>query len=351
MKKFLSSSLCLALLVSVTHSAAADVVNGAGSSAAAPIYLTWGRAYEKATGHTLTYEAAGSSAGMRKIRAREVGFGATDVAPSEAELKKDGLVVFPIAITGIAPVVNLPKIADGQLRLSGPVLARIFMGQVTQWNAPEIAQLNPGVALPNLPIKVVVRADGSGTTYNFTDYLAKVHPEWQAKFGVKTSIAWPDNFLSAKGSEGVAKTVSETVGAITYVDFGYVREYRLNPVQMSNQSGDYLRPSIDGFRAALSASDWAKTGNFTTTLTNQPGRGAWPITMGTYIVVPQVTEQPQATVAALRFFAWSFLHGDALVQEQNFVRLPNRVQAASFKVISSVKDKTGQQIGMQLGGF
>lgn len=349
MTKRLSFSLCLGLLMALAQSALADVVHGAGSSAAAPIYAAWGRAYEKATGHTLAYEAAGSTAGMRKIRARETGFGATDVAPSESDLKKDGMVVFPIAITGIAPVINLPKIADAQLRLSGTVLARIFMAQITQWNAAEIAQLNPGVALPNLPIKVVVRSDGSGTTYNFTDYLAKVHPDWQARFGVKTSIAWPDSFLSVKGSEGVSKMVSETVGAIGYVDFAYVREYRLHVAQLSNQSGDYLRPSIEGFRAALAASDWGSTGNFTSTLTDKPGRGAWPITMGTFIVVPQVTEQPQATLGALRFFAWSFLHGDALVQEHNFVRLPNRVQAASFKVIASVKDKTGQLIGMQLG--
>lgn len=338
-------------LTTFSASVSADTVTGAGSSAAAPIYRSWGRAYEKANGISLAYESVGSSAGIRKIRAAEVGYGASDVAPSEQELKKDGLVVFPIAITGIAPVVNLPKISDGQLRLNGPLLARVFMGQIAQWNAPEIAQLNPGVTLPNLPIKVIVRSDGSGTTYNFTDYLAKVQPEWKDKFGVKTSIAWPEGFIAAKGSEGVAKAVAESVGSIGYIDFGYVREFKLVSVQMANQAGEYLSPSNDGFRHALGSSDWVRSGNFTTTLTDMPGRGVWPITMATFALVPQVTSKPDETVRALKFFAWSFLHGDELVQQSNFVRLPNRVQAAAFKIISSVRDQAGNQIGMQLTGF
>jgi len=350
-KSKLARGLAVWMLVAASVHASAEVLSGAGSSAAAPIYRSWGRAYEKATGQTLAYESAGSSAGMRKIGAREVGFGATDVAPAEAELKKSGLAVFPIAITGIAPVVNLPRLGEGQLRLSGPVLARIFMGQIAHWNVPEIAQLNPGLALPALPIKVVVRSDGSGTTYNYTDYLAKVHPDWQGRFGVKSSIAWPEGFIAAKGSEGVSKAVRETVGAIAYVDFGYVREHGLNPVQMQNQAGEFLSPSSEGFRAALSHSDWVSSGNFTSTLTDKPGRGSWPITMGTFAAVPRVTDKPQATLPALKFFAWSFLHGDELVQQNNFVRLPTRVQAAAFKVIASVKDQAGNPIGLQVSGF
>lgn len=348
--KLIRGLAALALAAAAAH-AAAEVLSGAGSSAAAPIYRSWGRAYEKATGQALAYESAGSSAGMRKIGAREVGFGATDVAPAEAELRKAGLAVFPIAITGIAPVVNLPRLAEGQLRLNGPVLARIFMGQIGQWNAPEIAQLNPGLALPALPIKVIVRSDGSGTTYNYTDYLAKVHPDWQGRYGVKSSIAWPEGFIAAKGSEGVSKAVRETVGGISYVDFGYVREYGLNPVQMQNLAGEFLSPSNEGLRAALSHSDWASSGNFTSTLTHKPGRGSWPITMGTFAAVPLVTDKPQETLPALKFFAWSFLHGDELVQQSNFVRLPTRVQAAAFKVIASVKDQAGNPIGLQVSGF
>lgn len=346
-----SRRLVAVALCTLAASAWADTFSGAGSSAAAPIYRSWGAAYEQATGHKLAYESAGSSAGMRKIGAGEVGFGATDVAPVEAALKKTGLAVFPIAITGIAPVVNLPKIAEGQLRLNGPVLAQIFMGRITQWNAPEIAQLNPGLTLPHLPIRVIVRSDGSGTTYNYADYLAKVHPDWAGAFGVKSSIAWPEGFIAAKGSEGVSKLVRETPGGISYVDFGYVRDYRLNPVQLQNQAGEFLSPSNEGFRAALGQSDWVRSGNFTTTLTNMPGRAAWPITMGTFAAVPRVTDRPQETLPALKFIAWSFLHGDTLVQTNNFVRLPTRVQAAAFRIIASVQDQAGNPIGMQVSGF
>lgn len=345
------TSLGLAAMVAAFFASSAwgENLTGAGSSAAAPIYRSWGLAYEKATGNRLTYDSVGSSAGIRKIRAGEVAYGASDVAPTEEELKKDGLVVIPVAITGVTPVVNLPRIADGQLRLNGPVLARIFTGEITQWNAPELVQLNPGLALPNLPIKVVVRSDGSGTTYNFSDYMAKVYAGWQARFGVKTSIQWPEQFLTAKGNEGLAKAVMETVGGITYVDFGYARDFKLTTVQLANQTGEYLSPSNAGFRAALNASDWISSGSFSSTLTNQPGRGVWPITMGTFALVPRVTSKPAETAQALKFFVWSYMHGDELVQQNNFVRLPNRVQAAAFKGIASVRDASGNPIGMQTG--
>ncbi len=332
-------------------SAGAQVMTGAGSSAAAPIYRSWASAYEKASGYQLAYDPVGSSAGLRKIRLREVGYGATDVAPSPAELQKDGLALFPIAITGIAPVVNLPRVSAGQLRLNGPVLARIFLGQIAQWNAPEIAQLNPGLTLPALPIRVIVRSDGSGTTYNFSDYLAKMHPEWRERIGAKSSIPWPESFTGARGSEGVAKAVRDTPGGIAYVDFAYVREFQLVPVQLPDRSGEFLSPSNDGFRAALSSSDWVSSGNFSTSLTDMPGRRAWPLTMATYVVVPLVADKPEDMRRILGFFSWAFLNGDTLVQENNFVRLPTRVQAAAFKIISSVKDSAGQPIGVKLTGF
>lgn len=343
--------ICTVLLMGVAPVAWAANFSGAGSSAAAPIYRSWGQAYEKATGKTLAYESAGSSAGMRKIKAGEVGYGATDVPPPAAELGKDGLVVFPIAVTGIAPVVNLPRVGPGQLRLDGTTLARIFMGQITRWNAPEIAQLNPGLTLPTLPIKAIVRSDGSGTTYNFSDYLAKVHADAKNVLGVKTTLNWPEGFVAAKGSEGVAKAVRETPGAIGYIDFGYVQEFQLVTVQLAHAGGEYASPSYEGFRAALTASDWVRTGNFTTTLTQMPGSKAWPITMATFVVFPKVAEKSEETLEALRFFSWCFMHGDALVKESNFVRLPDRVQAAAFRVISTVQDKSGRNLGMQLSGY
>lgn len=344
-------AIAVAWLPLFVGTAGANTLSGAGSSAAAPIYRSWAAAYEKVSGQRLDYDPAGSSAGLRKIRTREVGYGATDVAPSAAELQKDGLALFPIAITGIAPVVNLPRVSAGQLRLSGPVLARIYLGQITQWNAPEIGQLNPGLTLPALPIRVIVRSDGSGTTYNFSDYLAKTHAEWRERMGVKTSMNWPDTFVGAKGSEGVVKAVRDTVGGIGYVDFGYVRDHQLVTVQLPDRQGEFLQPSNEGFRAALSSSDWVSSGNFSTTLTDMPGRRAWPLTMATYAVVPLVADKPEEMRRVLGFFSWAFLNGDTLVQENNFVRLPTRVQAAVFKIISSIKDSSGQPIGVKLSGF
>lgn len=350
MKPLKTSILALATLAlwALAGPATAQTISGAGSTAAAPIYQSWAREYQKASGASLAYEAVGSSAGLKKIKARETGFGASDVAPASDELTRDGLVIFPIAITGIAPVINLPKVGDGQLRLTGEVLARIFLGDISRWNGPELQKLNPGLTLPDLPIKVVVRSDGSGTTYNFADYLAKMSPAWKEKNGVRTSFTWPAGFLAVKGSDGVVKAVKDTAGAIGYVDYGYVRDNKLNTVQLKNQEGEFAKPSIGAFRNALTNSEWVGKGSFTTTLTNQPGKGTWPLVMGTFVVLPRVTEKPEQTLPALKFFVWAFLNGDTLVQENNFVRLPDRVQSTAFKTIASIKDKSGNLIGIDL---
>lgn len=326
--------------------AVAQNITGAGSSAAAPIYRSWAKAYTRATGATVAYDSVGSSGGIKKIRQDEVSFGASDVALSVKELAESGLVTFPVAITGISPVFHLPKIADGQLRLTGEVLGRIFMGDISRWNAPELIALNPAVALPDEPIRVIVRSDGSGTTYNFSDYLSKVSAAWKSTHGAKTSIRWPEGFIGAKGSEGVAKAVKDTPYAIGYIDHGYVKEHGLSAAQMRNADGEFVRPSVSAFRIALLHSEWATTGAYSETLTHKSGKGAWPITMGTFILVPKLARNPERTLAALRFFAWAFLNGDMLVQENNFVRLPDHVQAAAFKTISSVRDKSGTPIGM-----
>lgn len=242
----------------------------------------------------------------------------------------------------------MPKVSDGQLRLTGDLLARIFLGEIRTWNAPDLAALNPGIALPDTPIAIVVRSDGSGTTYNFADYLSKINPKWREQFGVKTSFQWPERFTAVKGSDGVVKAVKETPGAIGYVDFAYVKDHRLNAVQLQNLGGDFVAPSPKAFREALIHSEWLAEGTFVTTLTNKPGIGTWPITMGTFIAVPRVASQPERTERALKFFVWAFFRGDELVQASNFVRLPDRIQASAFKVISSVTDKEGHLIGMSL---
>ncbi|MFY3386518.1 phosphate ABC transporter substrate-binding protein PstS [Paracidovorax sp. MALMAid1276] len=339
--------LCWALLLAGEAGAQA-MVTGAGSSAAAPIYRSWAKAYTKATGTGVAYEPVGSSAGMKKIQQQAVGFGATDVHPSDKDLLEHGLIALPVAITGISPIVNLPKIQNAQLRLTGELLSRIFMGEITRWNAAEITALNPDSPLPDLPIKVVVRSDGSGTTYNFADYLAKVSPAWKTSFGVKTSIKWPDGHLAFKGSEGVAKGVRDTVGAIGYVDFGYVAEYGLASVQVKNADGVFVKPSIDAFRAALASSEWPQTGAFNNTLTQKTGKTVWPITMGTFVVFPKVTQNTEQTIEALKFIMWSFVNGDMLVHENNFVRLPDRVQAAAFKAITAIRDPKGTPLGLSV---
>jgi phosphate transport system substrate-binding protein len=339
---------CWAFALQAPAWAATPMITGAGSSAAAPIYQSWSREYQKAGGPGLAYESIGSSAGLKKIRARETGFGASDVAPPEAELLRDGLVVFPIAITGIAPVIHVPKLSNAQIRLSGELLARIFLGELKQWNAAEIAQLNPTLGLPDLPIKVVVRSDGSGTSYNFGDYLAKVSPTWKTRHGAKTSYTWPEGFIAAKGSDGVVKAVQETPGAIGYVDYGYVKDNKLGTVQLKNADGEFVKPSIEAFRSALSNSEWIEQGRFSTTLTQKSGKSSWPIAMGTFALVPQVTRDPEQTLQVLKMFVWAFMNGDKLVAENNFVRLPDRVQALAFKAITSVKDPSGRSVGMQL---
>lgn len=215
-------------------------------------------------------------------------------------------------------------------------------------DAPWAQELVPGMALPNEAIKVIVRSDGSGTTYNFADYLGKVSSKWKSAYDAKTSIQWPSGFMGAKGSDGVARALQETPGSIAYIDHGYVKEYGLATARMKNAEGEFVRPSVGAFKAALVNSEWATSGAFSETLTQKPGKGSWPITMGTFIVVPKVASNPEQTLAALKFFAWVFLNGDTLVQENNFVRLPDRVQAAAFKAITSVKDKSGTPIGMTL---
>ena len=341
-------ALFVAMAALPVYAAENPSITGAGSSAAAPIYRSWADEYKKQSGVSLSYESIGSSAGLKKIRAGETGFGASDVAPPASELLRDGLLLFPIAITGITPVVHLPKGVVAQVRLSSDALARIFMGEVTRWNAQEIVQLNPGVAMPDLAIKVVVRSDGSGTTYNFADYLAKVNVGWKEKYGVKTTVAWPAGFMAVKGSEGVVKAVQETLGAIGYVDYGYVRDNQLHPVQLKNAAGEFLAPSMDAFRHAMNHSDWVSKGEFGSTLTNMAGVGVWPITMGTFVVVPLVSARPEQTQAALQFFVWALMNGDALVQANNFVRLPDRVQATAFKLMTSIRDPSGNRLGLNL---
>ena len=335
------------LMLAWAMPAGAEALSGAGSSAAAPVYKAWAKAYGRNQNFQLVYDPAGSSAGVKKIKANEVAFGASDVPPSEAELVADKLVLVPTFVTGAVPIVNLPKIGAGKLRLSGDTLVAIYSGKITRWNAAEIQSLNAGLALPDLEIKPVVRSDGSGTTYYFSDYLSKISPAFKDAFGVKTSIAWPGNFIGAKGGDGVAKIVKETIGAIGYIDFDYVGGFGLNPVQLRNGAGEFVAPGAASFRAALRASEWTGKGNFQATLTNMQANGAWPITMGTFVLLPKVSPKSDETALALRFFVWALLKGDQVTEGMSFVRLPDKMQGLAFKALSSVTDQKGRAIGLE----
>lgn len=332
--------------------AASTAIQGAGSSSGGAIYQTWAQAYQKSSGVGLQFEPSGSTAGLKKIRANATDFGASDIAPSAQELERDGLAIFPVAATGIAPVYNLPKSVGPTLNFTGDVLARIFSGEITQWNHTDIVRLNPDAALPKLPIRVVVRSDGSGSTYHLSDYFSKVNSTWAKNYGVKAQYSnWPATHLQAKAVAGEANAVKDTVGALGYMDFNYIKKYDLTAGNMQTKDGQFVAPSMDGFRRALINSDWVTKGAFETTLTNQPGYGAWPLTMGTYVVVPRKVEQPEKTIAAMRFFKWSFTHGDSLLQEHNFVRLPDSLQASAFRVMSNIQDANGKTIGARIDGL
>lgn len=348
--KWLVGGGCAALCWAAGSAAAGETMVGAGSSAAAPVYQAWAIEYLRDGGAALQYDAVGSGAGMKKIRARAVDFGASDVIAPQAELEKDGLVMFPTVITGVVPVVNLPRVGNAQLRLSGEVLARILLGQVTMWNAPEIRALNPGLALPAAAIRVVCRADGSGTTWHLSEYLSQVSAAWKQRYGVANKHAWPADFIAVAGSGEVSKAVRATPYAIGYIDYNYVVDDGLAGAQMKNADGVYVAASVEGFRQAVLKSAWFGAGDFSASLTDRPGNGTWPITMGTYIAVPRIAKDESRTALALRFITWAYLNGDALAKRAKFVPLPERVQASAYRQIASVVDAHGELIGARVLG-
>jgi len=318
---------------------------GAGSTAAAPVYRIWATEYAKDHGEPLAYDAVGSGAGMARIEAGSVDFGASDVIASKADLAKHDLVMFPTVITGVVPIVNVAHLGPNRLHLSGDVLARIFLGEITQWNAPEIRALNPGLALPAEPIVLVVRADGSGTTYHFADYLGRQSAAWKQRYPAATKLAWPATAQAVAGSGGVSKTVRATEGAIGYIDYNYVLDDGLAGVALRNADGQFVSASAEGFREAALHSSWYATGDFASELNDMPGPKSWPITMGTYIAVPRVANRASQVERALRFVTWGYLHGDLLARQAKFVPLPDKVQASAYNEMARVLDPSGKSLG------
>jgi phosphate transport system substrate-binding protein len=325
-------------------SASAQDVTGAGATFPAPLYAKWADAYNRATGTRVNYQSVGSSAGLRQIRAKTVDFGASDIPLSDADLARDGLVQFPTVMGGVVPVVNVRGIQPGQLRLTGPVLADIFLGKVTRWNDPAITALNPGVTLPDSTIAPVRRADGSGTTFIFTNYLSKVSAEWKSRVGEGAAVNWPTG-AGGKGNEGVAAFVQRLPNSIGYVEYSYAKATRMSHVKLRNAAGQFVDPDDSSFKAAAAGARWDQT--FFQILTEQPGAGAWPITGATFIVMQARQEQPQKAASVLRFFDWALTNGDAMASELEYVPMPDSVKTMIRREWAKIQDTSGRPIALR----
>jgi phosphate transport system substrate-binding protein len=341
---YIRSSLLIAALVPVSGIALAQDVTGAGASFPAPLYAKWADAYNKATGVRINYQSVGSGAGIRQIKGKTVDFGATDMPLKDDELAKDGLLQFPTVIGGVVPVINVKGINPGQLKLTGALIADIYLGKITQWNDPAIAALNPGVPLPAEKIAPVRRADGSGTTFIFTNYLSKVSEEWKSKVGEGTAVNWPLG-AGGKGNEGVSSFVQRLPNSIGYVEYAYVKQNKMNFTLLRNKDGVFVPPSDNAFKAAAAGADWSKT--FYQITTDQPGKEAWPLTNPTYILMHMQAEKPANSAAALKFFDWAYTSGDKLADEMDYVALPDVVVDLVRKHWSNIKDTAGKPVSFK----
>ena len=314
---------------------------GAGASFPAPLYAKWASDYATATSTKINYQSVGSSAGMKQIETQTVDFGASDEPLKEEELKAKGLVQFPTVIGGVVPVVNIAGITPGDLTLDGPTLANIYLGKITKWNDPAILALNPNAKLPDATIAPVRRADGSGTSFNFTNYLSKVSPEWKEKIGEGKAVNWPVG-TGGKGNEGVAQFVARLPNSIGYVEYAYVKQNKMTFVKLKNAAGNAVAPDEASFKAAAAAADWKKS--FYQILTNQPAPNAWPITAATYIMMHAKQDKPQQAQAALKFFDWAFANGDKMSSELDYVPLPNEVEDMVRQSWSRITDGAGKPV-------
>jgi phosphate transport system substrate-binding protein len=339
---FIRTATLAAGFTLATATAWAQDVTGAGATFPAPVYAKWADAYNKATGARINYQSVGSGAGIRQIRAKTVDFGATDAPLTDAELAKDGMIQFPTVIGGVVPVVNIKGITPGQIKLTGAVLGDIYLGKIAKWNDPAITALNPGVPLPDAAIAPVRRADGSGTTFLFTNYLSKVNAEWKAKVGEGTAVNWPAG-AGGKGNEGVSAFVQRLPNSIGYVEYAYAKQNKMSHVLLRNSAGTFVAPDDSTFKAAAAGADWAKS--FFQILTEQPGKDSWPITGATYILMYKQQDKPAAAVNTLKFFDWAYTNGDKMAEELDYVPLPAPVKALIRKQWSdNLKDAAGKVI-------
>ncbi|TPM94379.1 phosphate ABC transporter substrate-binding protein PstS [Mesorhizobium sp. B2-3-3] len=340
MRHFIRSAavaIAMAAASTFTMSAAfAADISGAGATFPYPIYAKWADAYKKETGIGLNYQSIGSGGGVKQIKAKTVTFGASDAPLKGEDLNSTGLAQFPMVMGGIVPVVNLKGIKPGELVLDGTTLADIFLGKITNWNDEAIKKLNPKAKLPDQAIAVVHRSDGSGTTFNFSYYLADVNADWKSKVGVNSALEWPVG-IGAKGNEGVANNVSQTGGAIGYVEYAYAKQNKLTYTDMINKDGKKIEPTAKAFSAAAANADWNSQPGYGVILANQPGAESWPMTSATWILLYKKPDDAAATSEALKFFAWSYAKGDKMAGELDYVPMPD-------KVVKSVEEMWGKDI-------
>jgi phosphate transport system substrate-binding protein len=324
--------------------AGAQQITGAGATFPAPLYSKWAADYNKATGVKINYQSVGSGAGIKQIDSKTVDFGASDMPQTDEVLANKGQMQFPTAIGGVVPVINVKGINPGQLKLNGQVLGDIYLGKIAKWNDSAIKALNPSLALPDEPIAPVRRADGSGTTFIFTNYLSKVNPEWKTKVGEGTAVNWPAG-AGGKGNEGVAAFVGRLPNSIGYVEYSYVKQNKMNYAVMQNSEGNFVEPNDNSFKAAAAGANWNKS--FYQLLTNQPGKDAWPISGATFILMHKLQDKPENATETLKFFAWAYKNGDKVADELDYVPMPKSVLATIEKAWGEIKDASGKTVAFK----
>jgi phosphate transport system substrate-binding protein len=320
---FVKTVVAAGLVAASTSAFAADIT-GAGATFPFPIYSKWADAYKKETGNGLNYQSIGSGGGIKQIQAKTVTFGATDMPLKVDQLDKDGLVQWPMVMGAIVPVVNIEGVKPGDMVFDGETLANIYLGKITKWDDAAIKKLNPNVKLPSEAITVVRRSDGSGTTFNFTDYLSKVSADWKSKVGSGTAVEWPAG-VGAKGNEGVSGNISQTKNSIGYVEYAYAKQNKLTYTALVNKGGKTVQPTVEAFQAAASNADWIHAPGYYVILTDQPGDKSWPITASTFILMHKDATDKAASQDALKFFKWAFANGGKMAEELDYIPMPDNV--------------------------
>ena len=340
LKTIAAAAVAVATVGFSAQALAADIT-GAGATFPFPIYAKWAEAYKAATGTGLNYQSIGSSGGIRQIRAKTVAFGATDAPVSGADLDKDGMVQFPAIIGGTVPVFYLDGFAKGELRVTGPVLAEMFMGKISKWNDPKLVALNPGKKLPDQAITIVHRADGSGTTFNWTDYLSSVSKEWADTVGKGAAVKWPaPTSVGGKGNEGVAANVSRVKGSLGYVEYAYAKKNNIPVMQLQNKNGKFVMPDDSTFAAAAAGADWFSVPGMGLSIVNQPGDNAYPVATASFILMYKEPANKAESAEVLKFFDWAFKNGKQMALDLDYVPLPDKLTAdIRSKVWSQINNK------------